>query len=132
MVKKLLASGSASLTALALAVSPAFAQGTDTISINPAEAGFQITDIGRFIEALLRITLGIVGLLVFVYLIWGGIEWLTAGGDKSKTESARQKITNAIIGLAIVAVAFALSAVLSRFFGIQIGGDLEIPTPYDN
>ncbi len=114
--------------ALALNAPVAFAQ--DTIKVDPKAAGFQISDLGKLIQSLLTVTLGIVGLLVFIYLIWGGIEWITAGGDKGKTESARQKLTNAIIGLAIVAAAFAISAVLGQFFGINVGADIKLPKPY--
>lgn len=114
--------------AFALSAPVAFAQ--DKITVNAQAAGFQISDLGKLIQSLLTVTLGIVGLLVFIYLIWGGVEWITAGGDKGKTESARQKLTNAIIGLAIVAAAFAISAVLGRFFGINIGTDINLPKPY--
>ena len=116
------------LGAFALSAPVAFAQ--DTIKVDAKAAGFSITDLGKLIQSLLTVTLGIVGLLVFIYLIWGGIEWITAGGDKSKTESARSKLTNAIIGLAIVAAAFAISQVLSTFFGIKVGSDIAIPKPY--
>lgn len=126
MKKSLIALSTAG--ALALNVPVAFAQ--DTIKVDAKAAGFSITDLGKLIQSLLSVTLGIVGLLVFVYLIWGGIEWITAGGDKSKTESARQKLTNAIIGLAIVAAAFAISQVLGTFFGIKVGTDINLPKPY--
>jgi hypothetical protein len=125
MVKKILQS---SIAAVSLALAPV-AYAAD-IDINPQSAGFKITDLGKLINSLLKVTLGIVGLLVFIYLIWGGVEWITAGGDKSKTESARQKLTNAIIGLAIVAAAFAISAVLSQFFGVSVGTGIDIPKPY--
>ncbi len=131
MVKKIIASATG-IGATLLAPAVAFAQGTTDISVNPATAGFKILNISTLINSLLKFTLGIVGLLVFIYLIWGGIEWLTAGGDKSKTESARQKITNAIIGLAIVASAFAISIVLSNFFGINIGGNITLPSAVGN
>ena len=42
------------------------------------------------------------GLLTIVYIIWGSIEWLTCEGDKTKLESARNKIVNSIIGLALL------------------------------
>ncbi len=128
MVKKMLAAATA-FGATALSTGIAFAADNE-IKVNPEAAGFKITDIGKLIQSLLTITLGIVGLLVFVFLIWGGVEWVTAGGDKSKTESARQKITNAIIGLAIVAAAFAISKVLSAFLGINVGTDIKLPSAY--
>jgi len=128
MVKKI-ASTALTLGALAMGAPIAFAAGTDTtIGIDAKGAGFNITDVSKLINALLQVTLGIVGLLVFIFLIWGGVEWITAGGDKSKTESARQKITNAIIGLAIVASAFAISKILGAFFGVSVGTDIKIPT----
>lgn len=125
MVKKIL---QASTAAVGLVLAPV-AHAAD-INIDAQSAGFKISDLGRLINALLTVVLGVVGLLVFIYLIWGGIEWITAGGDKSKTESARQKLTNAIIGLAIVAAAFAISVVLSNFFGIKVGSSINLPQPY--
>lgn len=130
MVKKFLTATGSALSTLALTASVAFAQSGATIGVNAGNAGFRITDLGTLINGALRLVLGIVGLLVFIYLIWGGVEWLTAGGDKSKTESARTKITNAIIGLAIVASAFAVGAIISRFFGVNVGSTIEIPQGY--
>ena len=79
------------------------------------------------INRSLRLILGKVALFICIDLLWRGVEWLTAGEDKSKPESARQKIPNAIIGLAIVASAFAIAAVINRFFGTSVGGSIEIP-----
>lgn len=64
------------------------------------------------------ITLG--GLAVFVFLIMGAINWLTAGGDKAKVEAARDRITNAIVGMAIL---FASVAIVD-FIGPAIGFDI--------
>lgn len=131
MVKKALSTAVAVGSAMVGFTGVAFASGTAaTISVDAKSAGFQISDLGTLINSLLNIALGVVGFLVFIYLIWGGVEWITAGGDKSKTESARQKITNAIIGLAIVAAAFAISKVLGAFFGVEIGTEINIPKPY--
>ncbi len=59
------------------------------------------------------------GILLLVYLIYGGVEWLTSGGDKAKIESARAKITNALIGVAIIAAAYAVWIIVLTFFGIN-------------
>jgi len=59
------------------------------------------------------------GILLLVYLVYGGMEWLTSGGDKAKLESARSKITNAIIGVTIIAAAFAIWKIALTFFGID-------------
>lgn len=68
------------------------------------------------------ITLGfVVGSIVFVFmLIIGGIQWITAGGDKAALESARSKIMNALIGILILFSLYAIVNVVQRFFGINI------------
>lgn len=66
-------------------------------------------------------------LLSFFFLMLGGVSWITSGGDKTKLEKARDQITNAIIGLIIVGGAFAIAALVSQFFGLDLKA-LPIPT----
>jgi len=78
-------------------------------------------------------TIIIVGSLAFlIYLVWGGIEWITSGGDKTKTETARGRITATLAGLAIVAASWALIKIISYFFGVDsiFDGTVDIPKPY--
>lgn len=69
----------------------------------------------------------IVGIMTIVAGIWfifqviiGGIGWLTAGGDKAKVESAQKKITQGIIGLAIVIIAIFLIDLIGTLLGLEI------------
>ena len=66
-------------------------------------------------------------LLTFVFLIMGGFTWITAGGDKTKLEKARDEITHAIIGLIVVGASYALAALVAQFFGLNINS-LPIPS----
>ncbi|NCN87799.1 MAG: hypothetical protein GW941_02795 [Candidatus Pacebacteria bacterium] len=77
------------------------------------------TDVGEYINRLLRFVMMISALLVFAQLIWGGIEWITSGGDKGKVDSARGKITAAVIGLIIVASSYAILHLSLNFIGFQ-------------
>lgn len=81
------------------------------------------SNIGELINNLLRFVMVIAALLVFMYLIWGGIEWITSGGDKGKTESARNKITAAVIGLIVLAASYAILLIVLRFIGFEGGLD---------
>jgi len=65
--------------------------------------------------------------LTFMQLLIGGIQWITAGGDKQALEKARTGITNAIMGLVIVAATYAVMALVGQFFGIEIT-NLTIPS----
>ena len=102
-----------SLAAVALPVAAA-TKITNT-NVDPGK-GFA-TDFGGMINGLLSFVMVIAALLVFMYLIWGGIEWITSGGDKGKTESARNKITSAIIGLVVVAASYAVLTLALNFLG---------------
>lgn len=64
------------------------------------------------------ITLG--GLALLVMLILGGFEWITAGGDKGKIESAREKITQSIVGLLVLLGTVAISSFIGSAFGINL------------
>lgn len=68
------------------------------------------------------ITLGfIIGALVFFFfMLIGAIQWMTSGGDKSAVEAARNKLTNALIGLFVLFALFAIINVIEVFFDISI------------
>ncbi|MCC6711005.1 MAG: hypothetical protein IT416_01495 [Candidatus Pacebacteria bacterium] len=62
----------------------------------------------------------IAAVMVLIFLLWGAIEWITSGGDKGKTEAARNKITQAIIGLIVLAATTAIFMLLQNFLGICV------------
>ncbi len=56
--------------------------------------------------------------IVFAYLVWGAISWITSGGDKSKVEVARNRITSAVIGLLVLVSVWAIfNLVITVAFG---------------
>jgi len=79
------------------------------------------------VSGLIRLALVVVALVFFAMLIWGGIRWILSKGDKAEVENARNQISNALIGLAIVFVAWALIRLIQALFGIDIL-ELEIPS----
>lgn len=76
--------------------------------------------LGSFVQKGFSAIILVAGLATFMYLAYGGVQWIMSGGDKSKLEEARSKITNGIIGLAIVASAWAIYKLIDYFFGIGI------------
>lgn len=126
MKKALTAVGSA-LTYLTL-TGTAFAQAIGVGKPNEAK----ITDVGKLVTNSINAVLIIAGILIFVYLVWGGLQWMTSGGDKGNVEQARNRITHALIGLAIVAAAWAITLVISNFLGTGYGlnSGAALPTAY--
>ncbi len=80
----------------------------------------KIFDIGMLISSVIGVLMIISSILAFFYLILGGIQWITSGGDKAGLESARNKITNAIVGLVIVSASWAIMSLVGKFLGFDI------------
>lgn len=77
------------------------------------------TNIGSLLNALLSAVMLIGALLVFLQLILAGFYWITSGGDKGKTDAARQRLIAAIIGLIILASSFAILTLSLNFLGFD-------------
>lgn len=69
---------------------------------------FQGASVPTIISYIISAVLSLVGALFFVMFLWGGFTWLTAGGDGKRVENARKALTNAVIGLLIVALAYVI------------------------
>lgn len=65
--------------------------------------------------------------MAFAYLVFGGVQWITSGGDKASLEAARNKIIHALVGLVIVASTWAVITLVAEFFGLKFE-KLPIPT----
>lgn len=83
--------------------------------------------IGGLISSIVGVVFIFGFLLTLLYLLTGGIQWITSGGDKAGLESARNKITHAIIGLVILGASYAIFTLVGGFFGITLP-NIKIPT----
>ena len=102
---------------------PALAQ--DIAVKRPKQVTF--VNLGSLLGGIVGVAIVIALVLAFLWLIWGGIEWITSGGDKTQTEAARNRITTALVGLGIVAASWAIMRLVGFFFGIDPFA-LNIPT----
>ncbi len=126
-MKKALSSLWLSATMLASSAMPVLA---NDIELKPGGTFFEnLYDlrVENFISFAVRLIMIVAALVFFFLLIIGGIQWMTTGGDKAAAESARGRITAALIGLVIVFSAWAIATLLNTFFDIDIF-DLKIPT----
>ncbi|MFH1192140.1 MAG: pilin [bacterium] len=70
--------------------------------------------IGKMIDVIL----GLVGVLLIILVIYGGYLWFSADGNEEQIGKAKAYIMNAIIGLAIVLMAYMFTSyVMTRISG---------------
>lgn len=101
-----------------VAVPPAHAIETG-LNTTANVAGFNTAggsqDLAGRIGAIVGIILSFVGVIFLILMIYGGFLWMTAGGESDKIKKAQSLITNALIGLVIIAAAYAITSfVLTR------------------
>ena len=58
--------------------------------------------------------------LALIFMTYAGIQWITSGGDKTKLQAARAKLTYAIIGLIVAFVAFFIVGIIGFFFKVNL------------
>lgn len=77
-------------------------------------------EFNRIIGVFLGFMTIIAGIWFMFQIITAGYGWLSAGGDKNKTEEAWHKITNSTIGLVIVVSAWILVGLIGSIVGLDI------------
>lgn len=60
------------------------------------------------------------GLAFLLYFLLGGLNWITAGGDKGKIEEARGKITQGLVGLAVLAASYVIIKFIETAIGLNL------------
>lgn len=66
----------------------------------------QLTDI---LSGVILTILSLLGVIFLIMILYAGIRWMTAGGREEVLSKAKDSIKQAIIGLLIVAGAYAIS-----------------------
>jgi len=79
------------------------------------------------IPSVLGAVLTIAVVIFILFLLIGGIQWITAGGDKEALSNARARLTTAIVGILIVFSAWAILGLLKNFFGLTATGERPRP-----
>ncbi len=110
------------------------AQLPDTVPFDIGEAGATIIPhavgnntpdtyqaaFGNFLGSILSFVIVIAVIMVFLYLVWGAIEWITSAGDKGKLEKARNRMFQAVIGIIVLSGTLAFLMIIQQFLGICV------------
>jgi len=63
----------------------------------------------NIVQPIITAALSLIGIVFLGLAIFGGIKWMTAKGNEKQINEAQNIIANAIIGLIIVAAAYAIT-----------------------
>ncbi|MGE5425508.1 MAG: pilin [Bacillota bacterium] len=85
----------------------------DTIA-GPADAmrsttGLAEFTIGSLIALIIKVALGLLGVIFIILIIFSGYRWMTASGNEEAVNKSKKTIQMAIIGLVIVLAAYSIT-----------------------
>ena len=105
------------MAVMMLSALPVLAQTSSVITPNevlPAgigiETGLGTTDVRVTIARIIRVAMGLLGIIAVVVILIGGFTWMTAGGNEEKVGEAKKWIFAGITGLQIVLSAYAIAS----------------------
>ena len=111
---------------LFLALAPAASQAADPATFKPQvgigtdfQAGTSYTPdrstamIGKYIRAIYKYAIGIVGILAAVVLMIGGVIWITAGGNAERIGEAKAWIASSLTGLLLALLSYTILATVN-------------------
>lgn len=93
------------------------------VGITGKQAGYDIgaTPSPELIAGrIVQIVLSLLGIAFLGFMIYAGIMWMTAQGNEQKVEKAKNMITESIVGIIIVAAAYAIAYFVIDYFSIAL------------
>jgi len=127
MRKRFIASVFTLLAAAQLALAlPAGAVATQSQNLNDPFANLKATGVSSqdprdaagslpgLIGNLIRVALGLLGVVFLVLIVYAGFIWMTARGDEKMVTRAKDTLQRAVIGLIIVSLAYAITSFVVR------------------
>lgn len=68
------------------------------------------------INIVIKVILGALGIIFFVLITVSGIQWMTAQGNEEKVSTAKLRIEAAVVGIVIIAAAYAATNYAFQLF----------------
>jgi len=83
---------------------------------NPAT----LQDLEGVFSNVIKIILGIAGIVFFILLLLAGFKFITSGGDPKALESAQKTLTYAIGGLVVILLSYLILVLIKTITGVDV------------
>lgn len=96
--------------------------GADATADRAGMGASETIPLQEMIGLMINSVLSLLGVILLGYLLYGGFIWMTAGDSKDKPETAKKIIKNAVIGLVLTILSFAIADfVLKQLISVTSG-----------
>jgi hypothetical protein len=114
------------LSSLIAQANPQFGQGlqppSQFYSAGSAEASgvTAVNNLEAFISNLIGVLTLVGGLMFIFYFVMGGLNWITAGGEKGKIDKARNQMVEGVIGMIVIVISYGVIGIVGAFLGLNL------------
>jgi len=70
--------------------------------------GLGTADLESSVVRIVQWVLGFLGLIAVIFILYGGLIWMMAGGNEEKVTKAKKTIVAAVVGLVVVLIAWSI------------------------
>lgn len=88
--------------------------------ISNAQGVASIECLVPLVTNVIRAVISLGAVALFIMLLVGGFNFLFSGGDQKKLEAARGTVTQAIIGIVIMSLAYLIILTIETFTGVKV------------
>lgn len=81
---------------------------------------YRIWRVEPTIQGIIELIIIIASIIFFICILFSGFQWLTAGGDANDIATAKGRLSNCLVGLAITMLAWAVMLIIQYFFGVSV------------
>ncbi|OGH68489.1 MAG: hypothetical protein A3D53_00190 [Candidatus Magasanikbacteria bacterium RIFCSPHIGHO2_02_FULL_45_10] len=96
---------------------------TQGLEIIQEPLGQTAVDIRVIVARVIRVALGLLGIIFLILILYGGYLWMTAGGNAEQIAAAKKVLTNGTIGLIIILSAYSIVLLIMNILGLGSSGD---------
>lgn len=93
-------------------------------------AGYNVGDttgdtLLTMVGGIIKVGIGLTGIIFLGLTIYAGFKWMTASGDTKAVDESKRVLTQAVIGLIIIVLAYAITSFVFSYLGNAGGGTDE-------
>lgn len=80
----------------------------DVRAASGCDEDVDVNEFPKAVQNIVSAIIVVIGIVAVIFIVVGGIQYITSSGDAAKTKKAKDTILYACIGLVIAALAFAI------------------------
>lgn len=109
----------------AIMLAPSLVLGQDVRTPNKLR-GTGFSNISDAIGSIFNIAITVAGVVFVLLFLIGGIQYLAAAGNEENTNKAKRLLIDAVVGLVIVVISWAVGTYVLSLLGIGTPGQLDL------